>query len=372
MNSATTITDVRVEPLDLPLYEPFVIATGRFDAANNVLIRVTLADGTVGLGEASPSLSSGGETASTVLAAAREMAPLVEETDVARWRVTAELLNAQFAAHSCARAGIETSLLDALARHAGVPLWQWFGGAESSVVTDLTVPIVAPEHARDLAAGIARRGFHTIKVKAGGDLEADEARVLAIHEGAPRCRILLDGNQSFSAPSALRFLERLARHGIVPVLFEQPAHRDDWAGMAALTARSPVPICADECVHTPADALRVVAERAAHAINIKLMKSTILGAIDIVGICRAARLDLMVGAMMESRLGVAMATHFVAGVGGFSYVDLDTPMLIDGDPFTGGYAQDGDRYDLAGVAAGHGVTPAATRSPRSTNSRRTK
>src|SRR6185437_13329270 len=135
----------------------------------------------------------------------------------------------------------------------------------------------------------------------------------------PRVALLLDGNQGYDAPGALRLLARLEKRGIIPILLEQPVHRTDWDGMAAVTARSPVPIAADECVHTPADALRVVRERAAHVINIKLMKSTLLGAIDIVGICRAARLGLMIGAMMESRLSSATAVHFAAGMGGFDY-----------------------------------------------------
>jgi L-Ala-D/L-Glu epimerase len=355
MTTPTTITSVTVEPLNLPLYEPFSIATGVFPAADNVIVRVTLASGTVGLGEASPSLPSGGETQATVLAAAQAIAATLPERDVANWRGLADGLRANFKAQECARAATEMALLDALTRHYGVPLYQWFGGAQTSVETDLTIPIVAPERARTLASDIAARGIRIIKVKVGGDLAADEARVVAIHEAAPGVALQLDGNQGFTVTSALRFLTRLEARGIIPTLFEQPLYRDDWLGMADLTARASVAICADESVHSAADAIRVVRERAAHIINIKLMKSAFLASLDIVGICRAARLGLMIGGMMESRLGSAAAAHFAAGVGGFVSVDLDTPMLINGDPFTGGYVQTEGVYDLAGVAAGHGV-----------------
>jgi L-alanine-DL-glutamate epimerase-like enolase superfamily enzyme len=356
MLAPTLLRAVTVEPLDLPLFEPFVISTGRFAAANNVVVRVELESGIVGLGEASPSLSSGGETQATVLAAAREMVALLPGRDVANWRGLAEFLLANFEAHSCARVAVEAALLDALTNHYQIPLYRWFGGAQSSVETDLTIPIVPTDHARELATEIAARGIRTIKIKVGsGDPAEDEARVVAIHEGAPQVALQLDGNQGYDAPGALRLLANLERQGIIPILFEQPVHRADWDGMVAVTARSPVPIAADECVHTPGDALRVVRERAAHVINIKLMKSTILGALDIVAICRAARLGLMIGGMMESRLGSAVGAHFAAGNGGFGYIDLDTPMLINGDPFIGGYTQDGPRYDLSDVHAGHGV-----------------
>jgi L-Ala-D/L-Glu epimerase len=57
----------------------------------------------------------------------------------------------------------------------------------------------------------------------------------------------------------------------------------------------------------------------------------------------------MIGAMMESRLATSAATHFVAGLDGFRYIDLDTPMLLADEPFTGGYEQRGGIYDVSGV-----------------------
>ncbi len=58
---------------------------------------------------------------------------------------------------------------------------------------------------------------------------------------------------------------------------------------------------------------------------------------------------------MESRLGTSAAVHFVAGLGGFRYIDLDTPMLLADDPFTGGYEQRGGVYDLVGFQRGLGI-----------------
>jgi L-Ala-D/L-Glu epimerase len=63
----------------------------------------------------------------------------------------------------------------------------------------------------------------------------------------------------------------------------------------------------------------------------------------------------MIGAMIESRLATSAATHFVAGLGGFRYIDLDTPMLLADDPFTGGYEQRGGVYDVSSVQSGLGI-----------------
>lgn len=354
-NTRTVIQTVTVEAIDLPLFEPFLIATGQFPAANSVLVRIELDNGVVGLGEAGPSLTSGGETSATIQAAIREMVTLLIGQDAAQWRTIAELLLTHFAAHSCARAAVEMALLDAITRTYSIPMYVWFGGATHSIETDISISIVTPDHARDLARTYAARGMNTIKIKVSGHLAEDEARIVAVRDGAPNAAIMIDGNQGYTVTGALRLLHQLDRHGIIPTLFEQPLHRDDWNGMVALTAQSSVPIAADEMVHSTADAMRVATLHAAHVINIKLVKSTILGALDIIGICRAARLGLMIGEMMESRLSTAVAAHLAAGTGGFSFCDLDTPMLINGDPFHGGYSQNGPHYELSEIRAGHGV-----------------
>jgi L-Ala-D/L-Glu epimerase len=354
--SATTIARLDAEPLDLPLHEPFVIATGRMDAARNVLVRVMLADGTVGLGEAAPFPPSGGETQETALAAIRGMAALLDAHDACNWRTLAHQLEASFEHQATARAAVEVAILDALTRAWNVPLYQFFGGAQTRVTTDISIPIEEPAHVTELAERYSERGASTLKIKVGTTVGEDIERVLAAQEGAPDCDLILDGNQGYTPSAALELIETLAEDGVHPVLFEQPVHRRDLEGLRFVTERAGLPVAADEAVHSAADALRVARLGAASAVNIKLMKSGLVEALDIAAVCRGAHLQLMVGAMLESRLGIAASAHLIAGLGGFQYVDLDTPMLMATDPFMGGYEQDGMTYSLERVTAGHGVS----------------
>lgn len=353
--SPTTITRLFAEPLDLPLIEPFAIATGRVTAARNVLVHVTLADGTEGIGEAAPLPPSGGETQETALAAVRGMIALVEGYDATRWRALSGVLEASFEHQATARAAVEVAVLDALTRSWRIPLFQFFGGAESSVETDITIPIEQPAHMARLAKRYAADGATTLKLKVGTNVDDDFDRVLAVVEGAPECDLILDGNQGYTAPAALELLRCLAEEDVQPVLFEQPVHRHDLDGLRFVTERAGVPVAADESVHTAADALRIAHMGCANVINIKLMKCGIVEALKIAAVCKAAHMDLMVGAMLESRLGIAASAHLIAGLGGFRYVDLDTPMLLSADPFTGGYEQNGMTYTLDRTVVGHGV-----------------
>lgn len=353
--SPTTITDVQVEALDIPLYEPFTIATGRTDSSRGALVRVTLADGSSGIGEASPLPPSGGESQETAIAAIQGMFPLLLGHDAAAWRPLAHHLAGTFEHQAAARAGVEIAMLDALTRAWGMPLFRLFGGATTEVETDITIPIGDAGHMGELATDYAGRGAATLKLKVGTEVDADVERVLAVAAAAPDCDLILDGNQGYTPYEALDLITALAEEDVRPILFEQPVHRHDLEGLRFVNERAGLPVAADESVHTAADALRIARMGAASAVNIKLMKSGVVEALDIAAVCRAAHLEMMVGAMMESRLGIAAAVHFIAGLGGFSYVDLDTPMLLADDPFTGGYTQSGMVYRLDPLQPGLGV-----------------
>ncbi len=355
--SKTTIRNIQVEPLDVPLFEPFIIATGGVSAAQNVLVTIQLEDGTIGYGECAPFPPSTGEIQATALDCAQHCAELIKGTDVTNWRGISKLMRSVYFSQSTVCAGFEMALLDALTRSYGMPLSVFFGGAGQQVETDLSIPLVAPERAFELAQQAVRDGIHAIKIKIGSeDLREDLARVEAIREGAPGLGLLLDANQGYTPNQTLIFLETLDDHDIRPMLMEQPVHKDDYEGLRYVTQHTTVPVAADESVSNAAQAARLISMGAVTAINIKLQKSGIVGALDIAAVCRAAHVPLMIGAMIETRLGTAASAHFAAGLGGFRYIDLDIPMLLAADPFTGGYQQRGDIYDLSSVESGLGIS----------------
>ena len=352
----TTISSVHVEPLNIPLREPFAIATGSVDAARNVLITLTLRDGSVGYGECAPFPPSTGETQETALAAAQGCISLLEGRDAAQWRVLSRLVHSMYYSQTTVCAGIEMALLDALTRSYGMPLYVFFGGANTSVETDISIPLVAPEHAKSLAQDIVQRGVTSIKVKVGsGDLYDDVERVEAIREAAPGLGLTLDANQGYTPSEALLCLEALDDRDIRPLMLEQPVHKDDYDGLRYISQHTSVPIFADESATSAASVARLIQMQAISGVNIKLMKTGLIESMDIAALCRANNIQLMIGAMIESRLAIAAATHFAAGIGGFRYIDLDTPMLLAEDPFVGGFEQRGGTYDVSSVKSGLGV-----------------
>jgi L-alanine-DL-glutamate epimerase-like enolase superfamily enzyme len=259
-----------------------------------------------------------------------------------------------------ARAGIESAILDAWARLMGVPLYVLLGGVSPArpIVTDITLPISAPEQMARTAARHHAAGFTCFKVKIGRDWRADHASLRAVAAAVPGARFRLDANGGFAAADALALLDGALSDGLTVECFEQPCAADDWEGMSAVTAHAPVPVVADESFRGPADLERILQTRAAHAVNLKLVKlGGPLSTLALARRARAAGLGLMAGAMVETRIGLLAMAHVVAAVGGVDWVDLDTAFLLADDPFEGGWAVNGPHLHLtADPGLGVGLT----------------
>ncbi len=127
-------------PLDVALRRPFGISGGAQEVARNVLVTIELADGTRGYGEGAPFPAFNGETQAGTLAAIETARPIVEGGNSNAWRRIARALKEAIGESGAARCALETAILDAVARRANLSLHTFFGGAEPSLTTDVTLP----------------------------------------------------------------------------------------------------------------------------------------------------------------------------------------------------------------------------------------
>src|SRR6185369_9372493 len=262
-------------------------------------------------------------------------------------------------------AALEMALLDISSRMRGIPFYQLFAPAAAkepllSFDTDITIVIGSLDEARAAARQFAQRGFKAFKIKIGRDEELDLKRILAVREVAPDSELILDANMGFSAERMLAFLDRLDKCHVRPVLLEQPVPKNDWDGLAAITAAlagSDTLVCADESVGSLDTAMRAIDTGAVSAINIKFMKSGIMEGAKIARLANSQGIRLMLGAMLESALSITAAAHFAAGLGCIDFIDLDTPFFIKGELAHSPYLDSSGRFDLRHAGHGIGVEP---------------
>lgn len=352
---STKVKKVFVEPLNIALDAPFTIATGTKHSIENVLITLVLENGIEGYGEAAPLEPINGENQATALAVLNCCKDFLIGKDVSKFRAIAEQLKGVFWAQVTARCAIEMALLDAFTKTLNLPLHKFLGGMENTIETDYTIDIVDPDTARKNAIKLTQDGYKILKTKVGKNLKKDIDRILAIKDGAPNCDITLDANQGFTPYEALHCLEELEKNNIRPILFEQPVIKYDLEGMKFVKDNTSVPIAADESVFTSYDAVNVVRTDCADVINIKTMKSGIIETLNIYAIARSANVNLMIGCMLESVLSLSASVHIAAGLGGFSFVDLDPHSQPEREPLKGGPDFNAPVYTLSDDIAGIGV-----------------
>ena len=339
---SVTIRKVEFWPVDVPLTDPFVVATGARTIAENVFLRVTLSNGALGYGEAAPFPEVGGETRESCLTALHQLGNAVLGRSAAGYKEVGRLLSEQALTYPAARCGLETAVIDAYCRTLNIPMWQLWGGADVRArETDITIPIADLDKTVALARGWYAKGFRLFKMKVGKDVESDIRRLEAVHRALPGVSFIGDGNQGFSRQDCLTFAQGVKTCGGTMVLLEQPVVRDDLDSMAAIRRETGIPVAADESVRSLADAQEVVARGAADYINIKIMKTGVAEAVEIISFTKASGLKLMIGGMVETRMAMGCSFSLVLGLGGFDVLDLDTPLLLAGDPVTDGYRYEG-------------------------------
>src|SRR5437773_9214978 len=130
MPAQDIITKVEIWPVDVPITDPFAVATGRLVTAQNLFVRITLKGGARGYGEIAPFPEVGGADRDTCSQIAAQLAKAALGRPASQNRKIARLFHDMAAPHPASRCGLETALLDALCRHNGVTLWGFWGGAD--------------------------------------------------------------------------------------------------------------------------------------------------------------------------------------------------------------------------------------------------
>ncbi|MGI5122387.1 mandelate racemase/muconate lactonizing enzyme family protein [Marinactinospora thermotolerans] len=227
---------------------------GGVDANHIVVVRVDAQGGARGTGFAwTPGVGAG-----AVLALVREDCPaalLGRPADPGpRWAdLIRHLRDAGTGGLTAmAVAAIDIALWDLQARAAGVALTDLIGRRRDHVAaygSGVNLDLPLPELAEQVR-GWLDRGHTAIKIKVGSpDPGRDDERVAEVrHIIGPDRRLMLDANQRWDLPGAVRAMRRLQRHD--PYWIEEPLPADDLAAHVRLRSATDVPFALGENLRT--------------------------------------------------------------------------------------------------------------------------
>ena len=334
--------ELRAHRVSLVLAETFTIARESRDIEEVVHVELEH-DGIVGYGEGAP-VDYWGESQDSIIAFLEEEAPaLIGGDPYAREYIGRRL--AMRPGEQGAKQAIDAALHDWLGKRLGEPLWRVLGLSPTSPPTSYTIGIDSIEGTIDRTRRAS--GFKVLKVKVGGPNDLERLKAVRENSGA---RIRIDGNEGWTIETARDLMPALVEMGVEFV--EQPFPAADIDSFRALRELEPrIPVVIDEGCKDLLDVARVA--RYADGVNIKLAKSGgIREALRMIHAARALGLQVMLGCMIESELGIAAAAQIASLV---DYVDLDGHLLISNSPFTGLGLRDGGV--VASADPGLGVRP---------------
>ena len=227
-----------------------------------------------------------------------------------------------------ALSGIDMALWDALGRALGQPVASLLGGSPRALEAyDSFGLIDIKEDARRLERSLAQ-GFRAIKVKlGGGGLEAD-ARIVRDVRGiiGAQTRLMVDYNQSLSAPEAILRLQALAPYDLAWV--EEPVPAEDLAGHAAVRASRLAPVQTGENWWFAADMAKAIAAGASDHAMPDIMK---IGGVT--GWLKAAALAETASLPVSSHIFIEASAHVLPVTPTALYLEyLDSAGAVLRDP----------------------------------------
>jgi L-alanine-DL-glutamate epimerase-like enolase superfamily enzyme len=354
--SPASITRIEVVKLNIPYKEPFVISLGVIPGATNVVVRIHTDMGLTGTGECAPFVYIVGETQETVYELSKQVGKMLIGKDP--FAIGERLLEIDRAVkgNPTMKSAFDMALYDLLALRAEMPLYQMLGGSNNREVrTDMTISIGEPEKVARDAMAFKKEGFPAIKVKLGTTTREDVARIRAIREAVgPDYPIRIDANQGWDTITAIETLKALEPYGIEHC--EEPIPHWNNRELVKVRENSPIPIMADESVFDHHDAFRLASMGACDYFNIKFSKSGgIHNALKIVAVAEAAGIKCQVGCMSESRFALTALMHLVLARDTIVHYDMDSSLMLDADPVSGGLEYQGAGRWILGEEPGIGA-----------------
>jgi len=337
-----TISQVEVFSVGMPLVGTFTSGGIPNDTTHCVVVRVTDADGAVGISSIDPSnKAKSPNTAAELAVGIRDtVGPALIGEDPGNVNRIVELASKLAPAQPGVVAGVELACIELTCRRQGIALHDYVGGA---VLDRVLFNGWVGELPADEAAADAKRwqdaGFKSVKIKVGSGVAEDSDRVAAVRDAVGTdMKLRMDANQQCNVSQALELCHAVKSCDMQ--LFEQPTPKDDLEALARIRREGGLPIMADESISDHASLIRVIKADCADFVKFGIKQAGgLLSSMRMLATAEAAGLPVVLGhgfgldlsTMAEIMLG-ATSRNVVPGlecVGPLKVVDTVATTRLD-------------------------------------------
>jgi L-Ala-D/L-Glu epimerase len=297
-------------PVAIPMVRPIKWARGEINTIDNVLVSITLSDGTRGIADAPPRPTIYGETQESIVAVMRKhFAPRLEGVNAFDLCALWEVLDA-IAWNPTAKAAIDMALHDAQAKALGISCAQLLGGTLKPLPVNWRLSLADEKSMlAEAERQMARYGFRAFKVKCGVDRGKDIRILTALRKlVGDAVEIAIDCNQGYSAQDLIEAAPHFEALGIA--LIEEPIPARDAGGKRYAAERCRVPISGDDSCMTPDDVLDQLRLRAIRSVVIKCARTGYTQSRQILALARAHYTPVHNGTQADMHVGTASGGHF--------------------------------------------------------------
>lgn len=316
-------------PFELQLKHVFTVASNSRTTTPVVLTEIEY-NGVVGYGEASmpPYLGESHKTVTEFLA----KVDLGQFDNPFLMEDILGYVDGIMPGNHAAKASVDIALHDLTGKLIGQPWFRLHGlNPDKAPMSSYTIGIDTADVVRQKTIEAAE--YKILKVKLGRDNDKEMIETVRSVTDVP---VYVDVNQGWKdKEKALEMVQWLSERNVVFV--EQPMPKEQVDDVAWLTARSPLPILADEALQTIHDLLPL--KGVYSGINVKLMKcGGMLAAYKMMALAREMGMKILIGCMTETSCAISAAAQLSPMA---DWADLDGNVLISNDVYDGAAIVDG-------------------------------
>lgn len=248
---------------DLPPGKAYGSARGLVPRRSATIVRVTSADGVVGIGEA---WGPPGMVASYL----EFVRGYFVGKSLFDFRAQWHLILARHYHFGTQNAliwllsGIDIALHDAIGKTFGVPVYQLLGGkVRDSVPVYASGGYITADPTNQLPAQLERLrggGFGALKIKIGLNPASDRERVVLARTAFPAAHLMVDANGNYTLDSLRASVKRIQDFDVF--WYEEPLAPQDFDGYRTLAQTASIPVATGEALYTAFDFDRMLSPRA--------------------------------------------------------------------------------------------------------------